>query len=126
MKIITLSGGKGTGKTTTLKALYKRLKDSGAKDVYPPVSCPSSGSDEEYFIEFNGKHIGIVTSGDYSLETIWYMGVYYGRNSDILVIANSNKSRPFDIIKWHSLQTVDIIKVSISECNVEDTIIKEL
>ena len=126
MKTVFLTGSPGTGKTTTLKSVYSLLKESGATDILLPVSCPSSPSDFEYFISWRGLKIGIVTLGDYSKDIIWYLGVYHGRNADVLIIANSNKATPYSIIEGYGIESVEFEKKDIWETGVADRIINAI
>lgn len=126
MQIITLSGNPNTGKTTSLKSLYSRLINLGAKDILPPSSCKVSPCDDEYFVNWKGKRIGIVTLGDYAYEIVWYLGVYSGLNADVLIIANSNKGAHLHIINWHEFEHVDIKKTSIDETDTEESILASI
>lgn len=101
MKVIFLDGPSSSGKTTTLKKLYEYLKSTGAQDILPVKICPLGGYDIECYISFNGKKIGIVSIGDYALETVFYLGIFFERGADILVIANSKKEFPYTIVSWH-------------------------
>lgn len=117
MKVITLTGPSHSGKTTTLKHLYTHLISVGAKDIIPPQKCPRSGGDDEYYVLYKGEKIAIVTIGDYAIETVFYIGINYGRGADTLIIANSNKGYPYTIADWHSdiITHVDIKKNDIYE-----------
>lgn len=69
MKVIALKGEKDSGKSTTLKEVYKILKAaSGEKksDCYKDLEGKSK--DLRDVINFAGKKIGIVTQGDYGDE----------------------------------------------------------
>ena len=101
MKIITLSGPGNSGKTTTLKELYKKLCSICDGIIEEPKVCANSSADEEYFIRYKGKKVAIVTMGDIPLEMIWHFGIYCQKGADILIIANSNKTWPLFFIGWH-------------------------
>ena len=128
MKVIMLTGAPDTGKTTVLKELYKTLKADGAKDIIPPVTCPRFGQDNEYCIEYKGKKIGIVTIGDFATEIIWYLGVFFGRGADILVIANSDKNLQKSVLNHHNkeLQYDNVPKTSIYETGIVGQIMAKL
>ena len=101
MKVIFLDGPSNSGKTTTLKLLYSQLKSAGSCDILPTRSCPLSSNDNEYYVSYEDKRVGIVTMGDFALETILYMGIFLERGADVLVIANSNKGFPYNVVNWH-------------------------
>ena len=126
MEVIFLNGPSNSGKTTTLKQLYEQLKSDGAQDLLPVRSCPKSGNDNEYYVSFNGKKVGIVTMGDFALETILYIGIFLERGADVLVIANSNKGFPQTIVDWHKkeLSQVVVQKVSIRDVGKVQEIMK--
>jgi len=66
MKVIALKGEKDSGKSTTLKEVYKILKAAGGEkksDCYKDLEGKSK--DLRDVINFAGKKIGIVTQGDY-------------------------------------------------------------
>ena len=128
MKIIFLKGPSHSGKTTTLMQLYEQLKSDGARDLLPVRRCPRSGNDEEYYVSFNDKKIGIVTMGDSALETILYIGIFLERGADILVIANSNKEFPCAVVNWHKgeMQEVIVEKVSIADVGKVQEIMSHL
>ena len=76
MKIIALKGEKDSGKTTTLKKVYERLKADGGKKKSGCHKKLKGHDDENREDErdilmfekdtiFKGKTIGIVTQGDY-------------------------------------------------------------
>ena len=69
MKVIALKGEKDSGKSTTLKEVYERLKEDGGEQE--PDCIKKLGGDPEDIrdvINFAGKKIGIVTQGDYGDE----------------------------------------------------------
>lgn len=124
MKVITLTGGRRTGKSITLLHLYDLLKNDGAKDILQPELCPYADTyDRIFFIEHKGQRIGIVTAGDFALESIWHIAVFTGRGADILVIANSNKTRPIQMINWHGLQHEDVKIINAHETGIVDQIL---
>ncbi len=126
MKVITLSGDPHTGKTTTLKDLYLLLKAKGCVDILPPTNCPASPSDYEYYVKWNEKRIGIVTMGDYSNVIIWYLGVFFGRGADYLIIADSNSTTPFYILERHEVEYTKVHKHNIEEIGVENLIFDKI
>lgn len=69
MKVIALKGEKDSGKSTTLKEVYERLKaDGGEPERYCFKDLKGNSKDLRDVINFAGKKIGIVTQGDYYKE----------------------------------------------------------
>lgn len=69
MKVIALKGEKDSGKSTTLKEVYERLKaDGGEPERYCFKDLKGNSKDLRGVINFAGKKIGIVTQGDYYKE----------------------------------------------------------
>ncbi|MBQ9463467.1 MAG: hypothetical protein IJU68_07435 [Bacteroidales bacterium] len=127
MKVITLTGPSNSGKTTTLNRLYERLLKSGATDILPPNVCIDSPStDKEYYINWKGKKVGIVTMGDWSNVIIWYLGLYSGRTADVLIIADNRSTTPFFIMDRHGIEYATIEKRDIFEKELVDDIIDKL
>lgn len=119
MKIITLTGNAGTGKTTTLNALYNELKsiDSACgkkvQDIEEPIpndNVDSLDNDHTYFISWDGKRIAIVTGGDLAYQIVWNMGIYFGKGADVLIIANRRKQAPINIIESYGFPHRNIEK----------------
>ena len=66
MKVIALKGEKDSGKSTTLKEVYKILKAAGGEpERYCFKDLKGNSKDLRDVINFAGKKIGIVTQGDY-------------------------------------------------------------
>ncbi len=66
MKVIALKGEKDSGKSTTLKEVYKILKAAGGEpECYCFKDLKGNSKDLRDVINFAGKKIGIVTQGDY-------------------------------------------------------------
>ena len=147
MKVIMLTGRPNTGKTWTLKNLYKKLTgkdlDGSAsvldpeksinddriivgKDILLPTTCLDSSGDWECYIEWRGEKVGIVTMGDYPTSIIWHLGLYTGRGADILVIADSMTALPYSILNRQRIEYYQIKKTSIQETGIEDIIIKKM
>lgn len=69
MKVIALKGEKNSGKSTTLKEVYKILKAAGGEpERYCFKDLKGNSKDLRDVINFAGKKIGIVTQGDYYKE----------------------------------------------------------
>lgn len=66
MKVIALKGEKDSGKSTTLKKVYERLKADGG-EIEPDSIKNLEGIPKDFIaiINLEGKKIGIVTQGDY-------------------------------------------------------------
>lgn len=132
MKVILLTGPSNTGKTTTLHELYNTLfPDGKSNNIEAPKPHPFDGRDYIYYVRYNSKKIGIVTLGDYAIETVFQIGVFLAKGADVLVIANSNKEFPETICKWHSaeydgeLERVVVDKLSINDQGkVQEIIVK--
>ena len=117
MKVILLTGPSNSGKTTTLHELYKELKSNEMSDIEKPRPHPFDERDSIYYVKYGGKKIGIVTLGDYSIETVYQIGVFWAKQADILVIANSNKGFPETICNWHD---EDLEKVVVEKYSIQD------
>lgn len=65
MKVIALKGEKDSGKSTTLKEVYKILKAEGGEPETNYKVDLKGNDDFRAVINFAGKKIGIVTQGDY-------------------------------------------------------------
>ena len=131
MKIITLTGNAGTGKTTTLNALYKELNPidsiSGKRklDIEDPSLNDNGDGDHKYFISWGGKRIAIVTGGDLAYQIVWNMGIYFGKGADVLIIANRRKQAPINIIESYGFPHRNIEK-SIPEKTEQVEIIEKI
>ena len=69
MKVIALKGEKDSGKSTTLKEVYERLKEDGGEQEQDCIKkLEGDPEDIRDVINFAGKKIGIVTQGDYYKE----------------------------------------------------------
>lgn len=112
MKVILLTGPSNTGKTTTLIKLYETLRSTGV-DIEKPIPHPFDSNDFVFYVKYNGKKIGIVTMGDYAIETVYQIGVFLAKGADILVIANSNKEYPEAICDWHGSKYDGVLEKAV-------------
>lgn len=117
MKVIILNGPSNVGKTTTLHELYNTLSPNGVNDIDIPKPHPFDAKDSIYYVKSNGKKIGIVTLGDYSIEIVFQIGVFLGKGADILVIADSNKGFPDTICEWHGNKYDGAIEKTVVNIN---------
>lgn len=121
MKVILLTGPSESGKTTTLLRLYDSLCSGGISNIDVPNPHPLREDEYIFYIEYNGKKIGIVTFGDYAIEIVFQIGVFLAKGADILVIANRNKGFPNNICEWHGrdndglLEKEEVRKISIQD-----------
>jgi len=88
MKLILLSGRSNSGKTTTLKKLYKNLTNDGKKNVLS-IYDKNDEFDNEYIIMYKNKKVAIVTGCDILWKYVEKIIKY--ANQDILVMAYNNK-----------------------------------
>jgi predicted ABC-type transport system involved in lysophospholipase L1 biosynthesis ATPase subunit len=97
MKIIMLTGGSNTGKTTTINLVAGELLTQGA--ILITGTIKTGNTDGQYRLQYKELNIGIVTSGDRGREVIYNIGYYRGVGVDVLIIANSNKKNAKEIAK---------------------------
>lgn len=121
MKVSLLTGPSYSGKTTVLHQLYDTLKSMGSNDIDIPKPHPFDRRDSIYYVNYESKKIGIVTYGDYAIETVFQIGVFLAKGADILVIANSNKDFPNTICDWHGKKYDGILeKIIIEKHSIQD------
>lgn len=121
MKVILLTGPSDSGKTTTLHKLYKTLISKGGTNIDAPEIHSFDERDSIFYVKYDGKKIGIVTLGDYAIETVFQIGVFLGKGADILVIANSNKGFPNNICKWHGMNNDGLLeKEEVRKISIQD------
>lgn len=96
MKVIMLMGTPESGKTTTLNMVYDELAKSGATVISNKSQLGKDPQDFKCILQYQGKRVGIFTMGDYYEEIIYALGYFEGMGCDVLIIANSNKSKPRD------------------------------
>lgn len=122
MKVILLNGPSNSGKTTTLHELYSAIcPDGKSNNIEVPKPHPFDSKDSIYYVRYKGKKIGIVTIGDYAIETVFQIGIFLAKGADILVIANSNKEFPEIICNWHGAEYDGVLeKVTVEKFSIKD------
>jgi nicotinamide riboside kinase len=88
VKIILLSGGSSTGKSTALKLLYDKLIGSG-KWYVVSKEVPTDSVNFECILKYNNKSVAIQSDGDVYQWCVEAMVKY--ANCDVLVLAYSDK-----------------------------------
>lgn len=68
MEIIGLRGPSNTGKTTTLKIVFEKLKAQGFQPMKDLEEDLGNG-DFLWVLEKDGRKVGLVTQGDYAIES---------------------------------------------------------
>lgn len=115
MKIIMLTGGSNTGKTTTINLVAKELFEQGATLIEGTIK--ERNIDGQYILQYKGLKTGIVTAGDYGREVIYNIGYYRGIGVDVLIIANSNKANALEVAKTKSSLFFEVNKTAANDAD---------
>lgn len=141
MKVIVLKGRDNSGKTTTLKEVYKILKAAGGKKKSGCYQKLDGNRDLRDVIDFAGKKIGIVTQGDYGVEIEekynnvspselknrpalsirHHLDILMEEGCDIAICACTNEKKIEETIKNHYPKTRFIDKEVKSLQEIENT-----
>ncbi|MCZ4243837.1 hypothetical protein [Pedobacter punctiformis] len=101
MKILTLYGDSGKGKTTTLNIVYDMLIKTG---VVPGIKTQlgANSNDFSVIVTYKGQQVAFYTMGDYSGALIEAIRYYSGLKVDTLICACNNKlvKPPKEIAKY--------------------------
>ena len=101
-----LTGGPGSGKTTTLNMVYDELVDSGKATVISPKKRFGCPEDFRCILQYGDKKVGMFTEGDYAEDIIYAIGYCEGAGCDVLLVANRNKARPLARVSGDSSNVV--------------------
>ena len=90
--IIVLSGQAHSGKTTTMRRLFERIRDS--QDVVVRFESGfNQGGDFIAIIEVSGRTIGFISGGDYIDDFRNQFNEISRHNVDVLICASRSKNR---------------------------------
>lgn len=90
--IIVLSGQAHSGKTTTMRRLFERFRDS--QDVVVHFESGfNQGGDFIAIIEVSGRTIGFISGGDYIDDFRNQFNEISRHNVDVLICASRSKNR---------------------------------
>lgn len=93
--IIAIYGASGTGKSTTIIETYKMLLERIPK----PKDPPDSDYDINEIIEYCGKKIGIVGTGDPNSDHAELIDEKHEANCDIILCASRTKGETVENIR---------------------------
>lgn len=89
--IIVLSGQAHSGKTTTMRRLFERLRN--LQDVVVRFEDINPAEDFIAIIEINGRRIGLISHGDYLEVFTDQFNEISRHNVDVLICASRSKNR---------------------------------
>lgn len=129
MRIITLTGKKNCGKSTTLNFVYNLLLSSGGVSTAKKVEGNQNFNDFSDIVNYNGLKIAFFTMGDYDKNLIEAIDYYDAFPVDVLVCACNldcsvalndiktythsliSKTLAFSIVQQFGANTMDAIVV---------------